>query len=76
MPHNTEHPVPELPAEIMPFHSKSEASTDVGTSSASEFEDCAGRQKSINKSRYNAPFFIPRRFVRFIERFKFIKRKV
>ena len=48
MPHNTEHPVPELPAEIMPFHSESEASTDVGTSSASEFEDCADERASIN----------------------------
>ena len=27
----TLNPVPEIPAEIMPFHSESEASTDVGT---------------------------------------------
>ena len=48
MPYNTEHPVPEFPAEIMPFHSESEASMDVGTSSASEFEDCADERASIN----------------------------
>ena len=48
MPHNTEHPVPDPPAEIMSFHSKSEASTDVGRSSASEFEDCADERASIN----------------------------
>ena len=48
MPHNTEHPVPDPPAEIIPFHSESEASTDEGKSSASEFEDCADERASIN----------------------------
>ena len=48
MPHNTKHPVPDPSVEIMPFHSESEASTDVGTSSASEFEGCARERASIN----------------------------
>ena len=47
MPHNTEQPDPDTLAEIMPFHFESEASTDVRTSSASEFEDCADERASI-----------------------------
>ena len=56
MPHNTEHPVPDPPAEIIPFHSESEASTDEGKSSASEFEDCADERVSINPDT-NCHFF-------------------
>ena len=56
MPHNTEHPVPGPPAEIMPFHSESEASTDVGKSSASEFEDCTDERASVNPDT-NCHFF-------------------
>ena len=56
MPHNTEHPVPGPPADIMPFHSESEASTDVGKSSASEFKDCTDERASVNPDT-NCHFF-------------------
>ena len=56
MPHNTEHPVPDPPAEIIPFHSESEASTNEGKSSASEFEDCADERASMNPDT-NCHFF-------------------
>ena len=75
MPHNTKHPVPDHTAEIIPFHYESEASTDEGKSSASEFEDCADERASINPDT-NCHFFSARRFARFVERFKFIRRKV